>query len=54
MGDVTLDADFDRFVAALADKGAAGKAARALFDAVVNRWVDMNSHGPLLLMFDVR
>src|SRR5882672_2271092 len=53
VGDIALDADLDLFVAALADKGAAGKAARALLDAVVDRWVDMNSHGPMLIMFDV-
>src|SRR5437016_3974629 len=45
VGDVPLDADLDGPVLAFADERAAGKAARALPDAVVNRWVDMNSHG---------
>src|ERR1700712_1436052 len=49
VGDITLDADFDRFVPAFANKCTAGKATRALLDAVVDRWVDMNSHGPILL-----
>src|SRR5436305_10269552 len=45
MGNVAGDGDLDRLVLALADQGAAGKAARALLHSVVNRWVDMNSHG---------
>src|SRR4030081_2233051 len=53
MGDIALDADLDRLVLAFADEGAAGKGARAFLYAVVNRWVDMNSHGPILLVFDV-
>src|SRR5437868_1794725 len=50
VGDVALDADLDRPVLAFADQGAAGEGARTLLDAVVNRWVDMNSHGPILLV----
>src|SRR5882757_7365261 len=45
MGDITLDADLDRLVRAFADQGPAGKAARTFLDTVVDRWVDMNSHG---------
>ena len=36
-------------VLALAHQRAAGKAARTLLHSVVDRWVDMNSHRPLLL-----
>jgi hypothetical protein len=53
VGDIALDADLDRLVLALADQGAAGEAAGALLYATVDRWVDMNSHGPILLVFDV-
>src|SRR3981081_4351561 len=53
VGDVALDADLDRPVLAFADQGAAAKAARAFLYAVVNRWVDMNGHGSILLVFDV-
>src|ERR1700730_12575428 len=53
VGDVALDADLDRLVRAFADQGAAGKTARALLYTAVNRWVDMNSHGPIVLVFDV-
>ena len=42
--DVALDADLDRPVLAFADKRAAGKAARTLLYATINRWVDMNGH----------
>src|SRR5882724_8949987 len=52
VGDVTLDADLDRPILAFADQGSAGETARALPYSVVNRWVDMNCHGPILL-FDV-
>ena len=45
VGDIALDADLDRPVLAFADQRAAGKAAGAFFDAAINRWVDMNSHG---------
>src|SRR5216683_2749041 len=46
VGDIALDADLDRLaVLAFADQGSAGKAARALLDAAVNRWMEMNSHG---------
>ena len=45
VGDISLDADLDRPVLAFADQRAAGKAAGAFFDAAINRWVDMNSHG---------
>jgi hypothetical protein len=45
VGDVAFDADLDRLVLAFADKRSAGKIARTLFYSVVNRWVDMNSHG---------
>src|SRR5712672_4203353 len=54
VGDITLDADLDRLaVLAFADQGATGKAARTLLDPAVDRWVDMNSHRPILLVFDV-
>src|SRR5215211_338257 len=53
VGDIALDADLDRPVLAFAYQGAATKAARALLYAVVNRWVDMNGHGSILLVFDV-
>src|SRR5690348_8594472 len=43
--DVALDADLDRVVRAFADQRAAGKAAAALFDAVVDRGMECNSHG---------
>src|SRR5262249_60533734 len=49
MGDIALDSDLDRSVLAFAHQGSAGKAARAPFDAVVNRRVDLNSHGSILL-----
>src|SRR5882724_327956 len=52
VGDVTLDADLDGPILAFADQGSAGETARALPYSVVNRWVDMNCHGPILL-FDV-
>src|SRR5689334_10308852 len=42
--DVALDADLDRMVRAFADQRAAGKAAAALFDAVVDRGMECNSH----------
>src|SRR5882757_628796 len=51
--DIALDADLDRPVLAFADQGAAAKAARAFLYATVNRWVDMNGHGSILLVFDV-
>src|SRR5260370_20359561 len=52
VGDIALDADLDRLaVLAFADQGSAGKAARALLDAAVNRWMEMNSHRPILLVF---
>src|SRR6266568_4226696 len=50
VGDVALDADLDRFVRAFADQGSARKVARSLFYAIVDRWVDVNSHGPILLV----
>src|SRR6202140_3855588 len=53
VGDVALDADLDRLVLAFADKGSAGKAARTLLYSAINRRVDMNSHGSILLVFDV-
>jgi hypothetical protein len=53
VGDVAADGDLDRLVLAFADKGAASKAARTLLYAAVDRWVDMNSHRPILLMFAV-
>src|SRR5258708_4591531 len=52
VGDIALDADLDRLVRALADEGSAGKVAGALLYSAVNRWVDMNSHGSFLLLFD--
>src|SRR5512134_2141314 len=45
VGHIALDGDLDRLVRALADEGAAGKTARPLLYAAVDRWVDMNSHG---------
>src|SRR6266700_638260 len=54
VGDIALDADLDRLaVLAFADQGDTGKAARTLLDPAVDRWVDMNSHRPILLVFDV-
>src|SRR6185437_5452554 len=53
VSDIPLDGDLDRLVLAFADQRAAGEAAGALLDSVVNRWMDHNSHGPLLLGFDV-
>jgi hypothetical protein len=53
IGDVPLDADLDRPVCAFAYQRATGKTAGALLYATVNRWVDMNSHGPILLVFNV-
>src|ERR1700733_4461523 len=49
VGDIALDADLDRLVLAFADQGSAGKAARTLLYSIVNRWVDVNCHGPILL-----
>jgi hypothetical protein len=48
--DIALDADLHRVVRAFADQRAAGKAAGALLDAVVNRWVELDSHGSILLV----
>src|SRR6516165_8539339 len=53
VGDIALDADLDRPILAFADECAAGKAAGALLHSTINRWVDMSSHRPILLMFDV-
>src|SRR4029450_10216680 len=50
VGDIALDPDLDRPVAAFADQGAAGKAARAALHAFVNRRVDLCSHGSILLV----
>src|SRR5260370_864336 len=50
VGDIAFDADLDRPVLAFADQGSAGEVARTLLYSVVNRWVDMNSHGPILLV----
>jgi hypothetical protein len=52
MGNIALDADLDRLVLAFADKRSAGKAARALLYAIINRWVDMNGHWLILLVSD--
>src|ERR1700686_1241174 len=52
VGDVALDADLDRPVLAFADEGSTGEIPGPLPYSVVNRWVDMNCHGPILL-FDV-
>src|ERR1035437_7831696 len=49
VGDIALDADLDRLVLAFADKRSAGKCARTLLYSAVNRWMDVNSHGPILL-----
>src|ERR1700694_6188592 len=52
VGDIALDADLDRLaVLAFADQGSSGKAARNLLDAAVDRWMEMNSHRPILLVF---
>src|SRR6202012_707635 len=53
IGDVPLDADLARPVRTFAYQRATGKTAGALLYSIVNRWVDMNSHGPILLVFDV-
>src|SRR5690348_1828449 len=53
MRHVALDADLDRPVLAFADQRSARKVARASFHAAVDRWMDMNVHGPILLLFDV-
>src|SRR5262249_34258855 len=45
VGDIALDADLDRPVLAFADQGAAGKAARALLYAAIDRWMELNGHG---------
>src|ERR1700693_5313362 len=52
VGDIALDADLHRLVLAFADQRSAGKAARTLLYSMINRWVDMNSHRPILLVFD--
>src|SRR5215475_15450417 len=49
VGDVALDADLDRLVLAFADQRPAGKAAGAFLYTAVNRWVELNSHGSILL-----
>jgi len=41
VGDIALDADLDRPVLAFANQGSAGEIGRALFNAVINRWMDM-------------
>src|SRR6202521_708399 len=46
--DIAFDADLDRLVLAFADKGSAGKVARTLLYSAVNRWMDVNSHRPIL------
>jgi hypothetical protein len=46
MGDISLDADFDRLVLAFADERAARKAAGTFLHSVINRWVNVNSHWP--------
>jgi hypothetical protein len=51
VGHIALDGDLDRPVAAFADKGAAGETAGPLLYAAIDRWVDMNSHGLVLLVF---
>jgi hypothetical protein len=53
VGNVALDPDLDLLVLAFADEGAAGKMARTLLNPTVNRWMDVNSHRPILLVFDV-
>src|SRR5712671_6332149 len=53
VGDIARDRDFDRLVLAFADQGAAGEVARTLFHSIINGWVDMNSHRPILLVFDI-
>src|SRR6476620_2372822 len=45
VGDIALDVDLNRLVRAFADQGPTGKVARTFLNAVVNRWVDVNSHG---------
>src|SRR5262245_54127223 len=52
VGDVALDADFNRPIRAFADQRAAGKSARAFLDAIVDRWVELDSHRSILLVCD--
>ncbi|MGY2937764.1 hypothetical protein ACVWZ6_007366 [Bradyrhizobium sp. GM6.1] len=49
MRDVALDGDLDLMVLAFACERAAGEAAAALFDAVIDRGMECNSHGSILL-----
>jgi hypothetical protein len=51
VGHIALDGDLDRLVRALADKGSAGETAGPLLYAAIDRWMDMNSHGLVLLVF---
>src|SRR4029450_11174635 len=53
VGHIALDGDLDRPVRAFADKGAAGETAGPLLYAAINRWMDMSSHGLVLLVFEV-
>src|SRR5260370_41786926 len=53
MRDVAGDGDLDRPVLAFADQGSAGESSGTFLDAVVNRRVDANGHGSILLVFDV-
>src|SRR5262249_26617253 len=49
MRDVALDADLDRPVSAFADQRSAAEVAGALLHAAVDRWMELNVHGPILL-----
>jgi hypothetical protein len=51
MGNIARDGDLDRPVRALADKGSAGETAGPLLYAAIDRWMDMSSHGLVLLVF---
>ena len=51
VGHIARDGDLDRPVRAFAEKGAAGETAGPLLYAAIDRWVDMNSHGLVLIVF---
>jgi len=44
VGDISLDADLDRLVLALADQRTAGEVPASLLDAIVDRRMNMDSH----------
>src|SRR5436309_9698822 len=51
VGNIALDGDLDRPVRAFADQGSTGKIAGPLLYTAIDRWMDMNSHGLVLLVF---